>query len=144
MKGGWLTLAKPTSVTLYARGAEIAYQRRRRIRLTWLRDSFSKKIFWLEHAARKPEANLTRDLPLSTSTRKQTGDQLKTSATNLKEGLKPIFGCARWRKGLLKILGLSWLKCLYLRNWEFHWWSPLNSPRVNTASSTSEKQWEFL
>ncbi len=60
-------------------------------------------LLWLGHAARKPEAKMTRDIPLSTSLRKQIENQLKTLATERKESLKPLSGCARWTKDWVNI-----------------------------------------
>ncbi len=69
-----------------------------------------RRLLWFDHAARRPNGELIKDLFLPTPPRmwrRRTGGQLKAWATTIKAGLEPlsrprVFGHARRRKDWVK------------------------------------------
>ncbi len=85
---------------------------RRRLHLTiMLAQLVQRRLRWFVHAARRPEGELIKDLPLPTpphTWHRRAGGQLKTWATTIKVDLEllsgpRVFGHARWRKDGVKV-----------------------------------------
>ncbi len=85
---------------------------RRRLCLTSIATLLvQRRLRWFEHAARRPEGELIKDLLLPTPPRtwhRLTGGQLKSWTITIMADLKPfsrrrLFGHARWRKDWMKV-----------------------------------------
>ncbi len=69
--------------------------------------ALQRRLPWFDRAARRPDGELIKDLPLHTpprTWRKRTEKQLKTWATTFKVDVEPrVLGYARWRKDWVKV-----------------------------------------
>ncbi len=94
------------------RGYVPSVELRRRLRLTSKPALLvQRRLRWFGYAARRPEGELIKGLPLPTpprTWRRRAGGQLKIWATTTKADLEPlsgprVFGHARWGKGCVKV-----------------------------------------